>query len=273
MADPPSPAPSLARDLDSIPSVTVCVVNLYFRTPHLLQTLTPPGGLPSSLGPAGLRGFGYLIPNSVPFEQNPERALGVIFDSDIAPDLYTTVPSEQLGTRLTVMLGGHWWDGWSAFPDETEAEEMALSVLERHLGITEPPIAARATLQKNCIPQYVVGHSRNMARAHSALLSAFAGKVRVAGSWYTGVGVNDCVRAAWDVVKGLGSKARLKAGNPEGESRTGLEGFAWGRPMALVKRETEGEVEIVRVEALGRKMGYFPGVLVEGDERAMAGKK
>lgn len=44
-------------------SVTVMVVNLYYR---------PPLSIP-------YKGFGYLIPQSVPFEQNPERALGVIF--------------------------------------------------------------------------------------------------------------------------------------------------------------------------------------------------
>ena len=64
----------------------------------------------------GLQGFGYLIPQSVPFELNPERALGVIFDSDISPDLHSTVPAEKLGTRLTVMMGGHWWDEWSELP-------------------------------------------------------------------------------------------------------------------------------------------------------------
>jgi len=265
-----SPLPSggssaLNSSLNSIPAATVCVVNLYYDIPSLLQKIKPPGGIPRSLVQSGigLQGFGYLIPNSVPFSQNPERALGVIFDSDISPDLWTTVPKNALGTRLTVMLGGHYWDGWTSFPSDAEAEEMARSLLDRHLGIKEPPSAVRATLQRNCIPQYVVGHERAMARAHRALIDTFDGRLRVAGSWYTGVGVNDCVRAAWDVVQGLGSKATSRQGNPSQESRTGLERFYWGRPLVLT-RAKPGTLEVLEVEELGREMEYFPGVKVEG---------
>ena len=57
-----SPLKSLAKT----PAVTVMVVNLYYSDPNILPE----------------RGFGYLIPRSIPFEQNPECALGVVFDSD-----------------------------------------------------------------------------------------------------------------------------------------------------------------------------------------------
>ena len=121
-------SPETATKLETLgrtPAVTVCVVNLYFRTPNLLRKVHIPGGLPTGL-PLGLSGFGYLIPRTIPFTQNPERALGVIFDSDISPTLHTTVPADVLGTRLTVMLGGHWWDGWTSFPNESEAQELSL---------------------------------------------------------------------------------------------------------------------------------------------------
>lgn len=248
------------RHLAAMPATNVCVVNLYYDTPNLLQKIKPPGGMPLYNAGDGIRGFGYLIPNSVPFSQNPERALGVIFDSDIAPDLWTSVPKDHIGTRLTVMLGGHWWDGWQSFPSNAEAEEMARSVLARHLGITEKPRAVSPTMQRNCIPQYVVGHSQNMAEAHKGLLEIFGGRLRVAGSWYTGVGVNDCFRAAYDVVQGLGPNAMSRKGNPSLEGRTGLEKFYWGRPMVLVKAANPGQLEVVEVEALGKQMGYFANV-------------
>jgi protoporphyrinogen oxidase len=180
-------------------------------------------------------GFGYLIPAGVPFDQNPERALGVIFDSS-----YSGHPSEPAsstdqpptpaqdtapGTKLTVMLGGYYWDGWTEYPSETEALELATSLLQRHLGIHTPPTAWHVALQHSCIPQYTVGHVGRLAKAHRTLQTAFAGRVRVTGSWWNGVGVNDCVTGAWEVVQGLRQPGL-----------TGLED--------LVRKEGEGWVEV-----------------------------
>lgn len=156
-------------------AVNVMVVNLFFRSPNLIP----------------VHGFGYLIPRSIPFDQNPERALGVIFmsDSNVGQDT-------AQGTKLTVMMGGHWWDGWqeSDLPDEQSAIEMARSLLERHLQITEEPMLAKAKMMKDAIPQYTVGHTERMKSLHHSLGRELPG-LKVAGAWYTGVGVNDCVRA------------------------------------------------------------------------------
>ena len=172
------------------------LVNLYFRNPNLLP----------------VHGFGYLIPRSIPYDQNPEFALGVVFDSDAMGGQDTVA-----GTKLTVMLGGHWWDGWHAFPDEADAKAMALTVLGRHLGITEEPESINVAFQKDCIPQYVVGHNALLKKAEMEIEGVYRGKVRLAGSAFTGVGVNDCVRSALDVVEGLQN---------EPLSGTGLERFA-----------------------------------------------
>ena len=181
------------------------VVNLFFSNSQVLP----------------VHGFGYLLPRSVPFEQNPERALGVVFDSDasIGQD---DVP----GTKVTVMLGGHWWEDFDAYPDEDEGASMAKAVLSRHLGIKEEPRAIRISLQRNCIPQYGVGHEARMEEA-SLRLESFKGRLRVAGNSYTGVGLNDCIRAARDVVKGL----------VDGTGRTGLESFVGGKKWSWCKRE------------------------------------
>ena len=191
-------------------SVTVMVVNLYFSDPEILP----------------VHGFGYLIPRSVPFEQNPERALGVVFDSDA-----TIGQDENLGTKITVMLGGHWWDGWTAYPDEEEGASMAKAILSRHLGISKKPDAIRVSLQRDCIPQYPVGHQRNMECANDALSQMFRGRLRVAGNSYTGVGLNDCVRAARDVVQEMGGSKR----------KTGLESFVGGKKYLWVTKKELNE--------------------------------
>lgn len=186
-------------------AVSVMVVNLFYSNPDVLP----------------VHGFGYLLPRSVPFEQNPERALGVVFDSDasIGQDDIT-------GTKVTVMLGGHWWDNFDTYPDEDEGASMAKAVLKRHLGICEEPRAIRVNLHNKCIPQYGVGHEKRMEDTNRRLES-FNGRLNVAGNSYTGVGLNDCVRAARDVVKGF----------VDGTGRTGLESFVGGKKWSWIKPE------------------------------------
>lgn len=221
---------SLVPDL---PSVAVMTVNMYFRTPNLAPN-----------------GFGYLIPQATPFENNPERALGVVFDNAYSPSSVDADNANQIsgqldqandpslmadiggfmwhnrperlktqddvplrGTKLTVMLGGHWWDGWPAYPDEQEGLALARSVLERHLGIKEEPEAWQVNLQKDCIPQYIVGHHARLKEGHNSLWREYRGRLRVAGSWMYGVGVNDCFRSAYEVVRAL----------RDGRDGTGLE--------------------------------------------------
>lgn len=286
LTTPPHNLSALDNTIAEGSAVTVLVVNLYFKTPELLTWLKPPGGFPRV---PELAGFGYLIPRSIPFAQNPERALGVIFDSDVTPDLWTSVPPDENtweggpGTKLTVMMGGHWWDGWTEFPEGEEAKLMARSVLKRHLGIEEVPVVCEANLQRGCIPQYHVGHSARMSQAHDALVEGFGDRLRVAGSWYSGVGVNDCLRGAWDLVagmaadlpseetavSGLGLAVRGSGGGREKRfmrgKRTGLENFKTGRPMVLSKKFRGKGIGLVEVEKLGREMGFFEMLKLEGE--------
>lgn len=177
-----SDSKTLLPELAKTHAVTVMVVNLFYTNPKLVP----------------VEGFGYLIPQTIPFQQNPERALGVIFDSDSikGQDIAT-------GTKLTVILGGHWWDGWSTYPTEEEGIAAARSILQRHLRITDEPVAAQAKLQKDCIPQYTVGHISRMKQTHTRLMDRFKGRLRVVGNSYTGVGVNDCIRASRDIAQDL----------------------------------------------------------------------
>ena len=184
-------------------AVTVMVVNLFFSNPNVLP----------------IHGFGYLLPRSIALEQNPERALGVVFDSEASLG-----QGDAPGTKITVMLGGHWWDGFGTYPTDEEGARMAKTVLKRHLNVSEEPAAVIVSLQRDCIPQYSVGHEDRMAAA-SKVLEGWNGRLRVAGNSYTGVGLNDCVRAARDVVKGL----------VEGTGKTGLDSFVGGKKWSWVQ--------------------------------------
>ena len=131
---------------------------------------------------------------------NPECALGVIFDSD-----YDT----SACTKVTVMFGGHYWTDSTSFPTNSEAVAMAREVLRRHLDVRASPALTNIALQRDCIPQYTVGHNERLRHAHEDLKRRFGGRVSVAGSSYRGVGVNDCVRSARDVVVGIVGKGNV----------------------------------------------------------------
>jgi len=273
-ASPTSTPPDLLNALTHRPtSVNVMVVNLYYQNP----TLPIP------------RGFGYLIPQSIPIDQNPERGLGVIFSSETAgprgpsatqlaiqpwhlPNPTVTletarkawidlairhknmtsteaqsrvdeaIPSTPQtiqigqdtapGTKLTVMLGGHWWSDWSPsdIPSPDDAIILAKSLLARHLKITDEPLLAKAKLQRNAIPQYQVGYRDDMARIHRAMVSAFDGRMKVAGTWWQGgVGLNDCVKKARE------TSTCIREGWDE---HTGLEGWTENEKWILRDRRT-----------------------------------
>lgn len=234
--------------IETIPTVNVMTVNLYFRTPSLHKP-----------------GFGYLIPQATPFENNPERALGVVFDTAYAPSpsnvefaskqvdvvglenfrdtgrlinvndfAWFNMPDtpnlqdhvKKRGTKVTVMLGGHWWNGWPTLPNEKEGLAMARSVLARHLGIKEEPEAWLVNLEKNCIPQYTVGHEQRLKQARSSISRRYKGRLRVAGNWMSGVGVNDCLRSAYEVAKNLSQ-----------DGATGLEHVGEVANLLLAPRE------------------------------------
>lgn len=70
---------------------------------------------------------------------------------------------------------------------------MAELVLARHLKITDKPDQVLATLHKNCIPQYTVGHKERLQSVDAGIRRMFGNRLSVGGAWVDGVGVNDCV--------------------------------------------------------------------------------
>ena len=92
-------------------------------------------------------------------------------------------------TKLSVLLGGHQYTQ-NDMPDEATLVTQAIETVERHLKVKMKPNLAVAHQQKDCIPQYGVGHVDRMKELHTAL----EGKaVSLIGASYDGVGVNDCI--------------------------------------------------------------------------------
>ncbi|KAK4105808.1 FAD/NAD(P)-binding domain-containing protein [Parathielavia hyrcaniae] len=185
--------PSLA----SSEAVTIMLVNLWYPVPHL--------NYPH-------HGFGYLIPQATPYSQNPECLLGVIFDSDREFPLPTPTnpnPTNRgadtlQGTKLTVMMGGHYWSSLppTALPTPDEAIEQAKRAVARHLKLPQDISDAAhgsAKLCADCIPQHLVGHAARMRAAHGELEWGFKGRLAVAGQSYQNPGVLGMLRAGRDV--------------------------------------------------------------------------
>ncbi|KAF4464992.1 protoporphyrinogen oxidase [Fusarium albosuccineum] len=168
--------PSLA----AMRSASIMTVNLWFPQ----ENLKPPG-------------FGYLIPNTVDPELNPEHALGVFFDSDVQ----TRSKDEPAGTKLFVLMGGHYYDRPGVTPPtEEEAIVQARNVLERHLGIPrDAPCHAVSRLAKECIPQHDVGHHERLVSARRELNENFGGRLAVAGGSFNRIGAVASLRSGYDI--------------------------------------------------------------------------
>ncbi|UPK99388.1 hypothetical protein LCI18_010323 [Fusarium solani-melongenae] len=201
-------APSKLRAFSKAHSVSIMRVNLWFPQ----ENIKPPG-------------LGYLIPNTVAPEMNPEHALGVFFDSDVQ----VRSADEPAGTKLFVLMGGHYYDEPGAkIPSEDEAIIQARSLLERHLGIPrDAPCHAVAGLAKNCIPQHNVGHQDLLRDAHRELCTHFEGRLAVAGGSYGRIGAIASLRAGYDAA--LSTKSGLE--------NTGLEYLNQLQDFAVVPIE------------------------------------
>jgi len=80
---------------------------------------------------------------------------------------------------------------------------MAKSVVKRHLGITQEPIASYVNLSKDCIPQYTIGYEDRLKDFSRGISEEFKGRLRVVGNQFNGVGVNDVITGAWNLARGL----------------------------------------------------------------------
>ncbi|KAH8880683.1 Protoporphyrinogen oxidase [Thozetella sp. PMI_491] len=221
--------------------VTIQLVNLWYPKPLLN---------------APHNGFGYLVPQTVPFANNPEAVLGVLFDSDREIALGEPVH----GTSLTVMMGGHLWDGMPEefLPDAQEATKRAVSAVSRQLGIPESErVYAGTKLCRMCIPQHRVGHYTRMARADRELQAAFRGRLLVAGTSYTLPGVLTSIRAGRDAADQISGRkpAGLDGLYPPSWAvgDTGLHRFRPGRKRWLS----------INIDEMPLRRGVFPSEVLD----------
>ncbi|XP_059194622.1 protoporphyrinogen oxidase [Centropristis striata] len=166
----PSSCQPLIQLLQDICTVTVAVVNLEYD-----GCILP------------VKGFGHLLPSS-----EDRGLLGVVYDSVPFPQHNRP---DGLTTRLTVMMGGAWFQEVFGAPEAVTEEHIlaqAAEAVNRHLGVTTAPSWSRVTLQRDCIPQYYLGHfqrvesMRGFIRENNLSLSLI-------GSSYDGVSVNDVI--------------------------------------------------------------------------------
>lgn len=159
--------PSLAFYLNSIPYVTVAVINLEYDYCDLLKD----------------EAFGVLVPPSENLS-----ILGIIFDSCCFDTNRKTV--------LTVMMGGKWFEEYfGADPTPETLLTVAVEHVEDILGIKRAPDITKVNILRDCIPQYTVGHQ---VRVNSIRKYIAKNKLQLAlcGSAYNGVGINNVTQSA-----------------------------------------------------------------------------
>ncbi|XP_059498843.1 protoporphyrinogen oxidase isoform X2 [Stegostoma tigrinum] len=117
---------TLCDSLREIDSVSVTVVNLEYDGSILPVT-----------------GFGHLVPS-----QESGEILGVVYDSCSYPQQDRMGPPT---TRLTVMMGGSWFQEAFGDPDTVPQDHLlqrATETVRSHLGVTQTPLRAIIRVQK-----------------------------------------------------------------------------------------------------------------------------
>ncbi|XP_030044181.1 protoporphyrinogen oxidase isoform X2 [Microcaecilia unicolor] len=143
------------------------------------------------------KGFGHLVPS---FEDS--TLLGIVYDSVAFPDQNHCGAAS---TRLTVMMGGAWFEVGIGDPDKVSHDQIlcrAREAVTSHLGISETPTRAIVKLHKACIPQYTLGHWQRTENIFKYLKHQML-PLSVVGASYEGVSVNDCIFSARNAVEKL----------------------------------------------------------------------
>lgn len=155
----------LKKILNQFHSTTVAVVSFGFKK-KILE----------------IQGFGYLIPS-----KEKEDILGVVFDSLVFKEQNRFADE----TRLTVMIGGDHMKNFDSHSD-SDFLEMAKRAIHKHLKFNDEPFVSHVEIIKNCIPQYLVGHSEKLSGIQGVTPSC----LKLLGSSFYGVSVNDCIHQA-----------------------------------------------------------------------------
>jgi len=157
---------TLKKYLNKIPSVSVAVVNFEFEGKVL-----------------PVDGFGFLVPSC-----ESKDILGIVFDSCVFEGI-------RANTKITVMMGGSRFHELFGSPDHSDEEYLyhtALKNTREILNINAKPLKSLVTVQKNCIPQYQVGHLKTIDSINNEIKEKQL-PLTLVGSSYKAVGLNDCI--------------------------------------------------------------------------------
>ncbi|ADY72942.1 protoporphyrinogen oxidase [Desulfurobacterium thermolithotrophum DSM 11699] len=135
-----------------------------------------------------LDGFGFLVPRS-----EKRKILGALWDSSVFPN---RAPSGK--ALIRVMIGGARQPELALLPDE-ELVNIALKELRRIMKIRHYPEKIKVFKHEKGIPHYTVGHAERVEKIFR-LISKYPG-LYLCNNAYTGVGVNDCTKAAEEVAR------------------------------------------------------------------------
>ncbi|XP_048368355.1 protoporphyrinogen oxidase isoform X2 [Sphaerodactylus townsendi] len=166
----PNWAEPLSRELSAFSTVSVGVVNLQYKGVKL-----------------PVMGFGHLVPS---FEDS--SLLGVVYDSVAFPE---QDGSRGPAVRLTVMLGGAWFTPSLGDPDtisDATLVNRARAAVKEQLGVSSEPSRTIVKVHKACIPQYTLGHWKNLETIANYLKERQL-PLSLVGASYEGVSVNDCI--------------------------------------------------------------------------------
>lgn len=140
------------------------------------------------------KGFGYLIP----YKERTSPVLGVVFDSMTFPEQNSHCEE----TRLTVMLGGTTHKEILEM-DTPQIENLAINTIKDHLKITSLPEEIHCSIAKRAIPQYLRGYDKMTTDLKKELSFKTLDRIKLLGSAWNGVSMNDCILAAKHLAENL----------------------------------------------------------------------
>eukprot|EP00940_MAST-03C_sp_MAST-3C-sp2_P000477 g477.t1 len=143
-------------------------------------------------------GFGFLVP-SMEFDE----LLGVTWDSLVFPQQQQqhSDPSRTDDVRITAMLGGAHHPHIGSMRSN-ELEELAMEKALPRLNIDQRPDVIEASVSKQCIPQYGLGHQSRVDSFQESLALRSRGGFVAIGPSLCGVGVADLVHNALKAAAG-----------------------------------------------------------------------
>jgi oxygen-dependent protoporphyrinogen oxidase len=160
----------MSSSLRKVPSVDVGVVNLTYQGSQLTH-----------------QGFGFLVPKS---QTDTCNVIGVVYDSCVFPE-----QDKFPQTRLTAMMGGHMFQKKFGNPQCVSKDlllDVSVKEIEKVLEISPSQlIDSHVSVQEKCIPQYIVGHQKNLDALAEQVEQL--GRLTLLGASFHGVSVNDCI--------------------------------------------------------------------------------